>query len=168
MIYVHSKMMIVDDTWIIIGSANLNERSMSGSMDSEVCAGMWASPGEEGTCWLDIRNFRRKLWDEHLGQGFCTQNPPQNFSTFDADEPQWPDTYKAVQAAAQQNLQHFLRMTPGSMNHLMLWDLDDANFAEELIPDHGDLGRGELLKDDWRVQPHRRGIAGAGPNYLFL
>ena len=30
-IYVHSKMMIVDDAYIIIGSANINQRSMAGS-----------------------------------------------------------------------------------------------------------------------------------------
>ena len=31
MIYVHSKMIIVDDSYIIVGSANINERSMSGT-----------------------------------------------------------------------------------------------------------------------------------------
>jgi len=36
-IYVHSKMMIVDDEYIILGSANINERSMCGSRDSEIC-----------------------------------------------------------------------------------------------------------------------------------
>jgi len=36
MIYIHSKCMIVDDTHIIIGSANINDRSMLGSRDHEV------------------------------------------------------------------------------------------------------------------------------------
>ncbi|KAL3511887.1 hypothetical protein ACH5RR_024604 [Cinchona calisaya] len=35
MIYVHTKMMIVDE-YIIIGSANINQRSMDGSRDSEI------------------------------------------------------------------------------------------------------------------------------------
>lgn len=35
MIYIHSKVMIVDDTHIIIGSANINDRSMLGSRDHE-------------------------------------------------------------------------------------------------------------------------------------
>ena len=30
-IYVHSKLMIVDDDYLIVGSANINQRSMSGS-----------------------------------------------------------------------------------------------------------------------------------------
>ncbi|KRW98761.1 Phox homologous domain [Pseudocohnilembus persalinus] len=35
-IYVHSKLMIVDDLKVIMGSANINDRSMLGSRDSEV------------------------------------------------------------------------------------------------------------------------------------
>jgi len=36
-IYVHSKLMIVDDRITLIGSANINDRSLLGSRDSEVC-----------------------------------------------------------------------------------------------------------------------------------
>jgi phospholipase D1/2 len=35
-IYVHSKLMIVDDKYVICGSANINDRSLNGSRDSEV------------------------------------------------------------------------------------------------------------------------------------
>ena len=34
-IYIHSKLMIIDDTYVICGSANINDRSMKGSRDSE-------------------------------------------------------------------------------------------------------------------------------------
>eukprot|EP01117_Protostelium_nocturnum_P008284 TRINITY_DN2958_c0_g2_i2.p1 TRINITY_DN2958_c0_g2~~TRINITY_DN2958_c0_g2_i2.p1 ORF type:complete len:1421 (-),score=501.03 TRINITY_DN2958_c0_g2_i2:57-4319(-) len=36
-IYIHAKMMIVDDRIALIGSANINDRSMRGSRDSEIC-----------------------------------------------------------------------------------------------------------------------------------
>ena len=36
-VYVHSKLMIVDDKYTIIGSANINDRSQMGDRDSEVC-----------------------------------------------------------------------------------------------------------------------------------
>jgi len=36
LIYVHSKMLIVDDCSVIIASANINDRSMLGSRDSEL------------------------------------------------------------------------------------------------------------------------------------
>lgn len=35
-IYIHSKLMIVDDKYVIIGSANINDRSMEGDGDSEI------------------------------------------------------------------------------------------------------------------------------------
>ena len=34
--YIHSKLMIVDDCRVIIGSANINDRSMLGDRDSEL------------------------------------------------------------------------------------------------------------------------------------
>ena len=35
-IYIHSKLMIVDDNVVIMGSANINDRSMLGCRDSEI------------------------------------------------------------------------------------------------------------------------------------
>ena len=35
-VYVHSKLMIVDDSVVIMGSANINDRSMNGNRDSEI------------------------------------------------------------------------------------------------------------------------------------
>lgn len=35
-IYIHSKLMIVDDMFVICGSANINDRSMLGKRDSEI------------------------------------------------------------------------------------------------------------------------------------
>lgn len=39
MIYVHAKGMVVDDEYVIIGSANINQRSMAGSRDTEIAMG---------------------------------------------------------------------------------------------------------------------------------
>lgn len=36
LIYVHSKLMIVDDKIVICGSANINDRSLIGKRDSEI------------------------------------------------------------------------------------------------------------------------------------
>ena len=36
MVYVHTKVMIVDDRRMIIGSANINDRSLLGTRDSEL------------------------------------------------------------------------------------------------------------------------------------
>lgn len=41
MIYVHSKGMIVDDEYVILGSANINQRSMEGGRDTEIAMGAY-------------------------------------------------------------------------------------------------------------------------------
>lgn len=70
MIYVHSKMMIVDDEYIIVGSANINQRSMDGARDSEIAMGAY-QPHHLATrnqpAQGQIHGFRMALWYEHLG-----------------------------------------------------------------------------------------------------
>ncbi|RWR83099.1 phospholipase D alpha 1 [Cinnamomum micranthum f. kanehirae] len=69
MIYVHSKMMIVDDEYIIIGSANINQRSMDGARDSEIAMGGY-QPHHLATrqpARGQVHGFRMALWYEHLG-----------------------------------------------------------------------------------------------------
>ncbi|KAI3737929.1 hypothetical protein L2E82_27945 [Cichorium intybus] len=68
MIYVHAKMMIVDDEYIIIGSANINQRSMDGGRDTEIAIGGY-QPNHIATQWPvrgAIYGFRIALWLEHL------------------------------------------------------------------------------------------------------
>ncbi|KAA3479425.1 phospholipase D alpha 1 [Gossypium australe] len=69
MIYVHAKMMIVDDEYIIIGSANINQRSMDGARDSEIAMGAYQpyhlSLREPARG--QVHGFRLSLWYEHLG-----------------------------------------------------------------------------------------------------
>ncbi|XP_050268437.1 phospholipase D alpha 1-like isoform X1 [Quercus robur] len=71
MIYVHSKMMIVDDEYIIIGSANINQRSMDGARDSEIAMGAYQPwyLADEGPARGQIYGLRIALWYEHLRFG---------------------------------------------------------------------------------------------------
>jgi len=61
-IYVHSKLLVVDDEHFIIGSANINDRSMEGNRDSEVCFHFYQKNSEK------IKNFRLELWTTYLGE----------------------------------------------------------------------------------------------------
>jgi phosphatidylserine/phosphatidylglycerophosphate/cardiolipin synthase-like enzyme len=56
-IYVHAKLMLVDDAWATIGSANLATRSFHG--DTELNASVWHAP--------TVRALRVALCREHLG-----------------------------------------------------------------------------------------------------
>ena len=72
MIYVHSKMAIFDDEYIIVGSANINDRSLSGNRDTEIAIGAY-QPNHFGCfesgnlSYGDVSLFRRSLWSEHMG-----------------------------------------------------------------------------------------------------
>lgn len=71
MIYVHSKGMIVDDEYVIIGSANINQRSMEGTRDTEIAMGAyqphytWAR--RHSSPYGQVYGYRMSLWAEHLG-----------------------------------------------------------------------------------------------------
>jgi len=56
-IYVHTKLMIVDDTVAIIGSANINDRSIAGNRDSEIAV----VPAMVGDGHKEIINLKRHL-----------------------------------------------------------------------------------------------------------
>jgi len=64
-VYIHSKLMIVDDRRFIVGSANLTNRSMT--IDSEIVAAYEARPGERALANA-IRRARVRLLLEHAGE----------------------------------------------------------------------------------------------------
>jgi phosphatidylserine/phosphatidylglycerophosphate/cardiolipin synthase-like enzyme len=71
-IYVHAKVMIVDDLYMAVGSANLNHRSHSndtelqlGLYDESLADGVMA--GQPHPVGERIRQLRQELWAEHLG-----------------------------------------------------------------------------------------------------
>ena len=73
-LYIHAKCMIVDDRVAIIGSANINERSMLGNRDSEVAAivrdtdMLWSKMnGQPYQVGRFPHSLRMRLMREHLG-----------------------------------------------------------------------------------------------------
>lgn len=71
MIYVHAKGMVVDDEYVIVGSANINQRSMAGTKDTEIAMGSY----QPNHTWArrnrrprgQVYGYRMSLWAEHLG-----------------------------------------------------------------------------------------------------
>ncbi|KAJ6678212.1 PHOSPHOLIPASE D [Salix viminalis] len=72
MIYVHAKGMIVDDEYVIVGSANINQRSMAGSKDTEIAMGSYQPHHTWDTKKKhphgQVYGYRMSLWREHLGE----------------------------------------------------------------------------------------------------
>lgn len=80
MIYVHAKGMIVDDEYVILGSANINQRSLAGSKDTEIAMGAYQPHHSWGKKQQhprgQIYGYRMSLWAEHLGTlEDCFQEP---------------------------------------------------------------------------------------------
>ena len=73
-IYVHAKILLIDDRIAIIGSANTNDRSMLGNRDSEIAIKVYS--GENIPTKMNnlpwkatkfVHSLRISLWKEHLG-----------------------------------------------------------------------------------------------------
>ncbi|KAL7590273.1 hypothetical protein Lser_V15G36709 [Lactuca serriola] len=72
MIYVHAKGMIVDDEYVVLGSANINQRSMAGTRDTEIAMGAY----QPHHTWAhkkthprgQVYGYRMSLWAEHMGK----------------------------------------------------------------------------------------------------
>uniref|UniRef100_A0A0D9XG78 Phospholipase D n=1 Tax=Leersia perrieri TaxID=77586 RepID=A0A0D9XG78_9ORYZ len=104
MIYVHAKGMIVDDEYVILGSANINQRSLAGSRDTEIAMGAyqphhaWSKKGSHPHG--QVYGYRTSLWAEHLGMvderfkdpsslecvEFVNEIAEDNWSRFTAEE----------------------------------------------------------------------------------
>ncbi len=143
MVYVHSKMMIVDDRYAIIGSANLNERSLAGNRDTEICVGLWPGPGSEEKCVDQLKSFRNRLWTEFLGT-----------LPGDWESPEKATCAQALQSVARRNYIDFRNGHRTSGTGLLCnWPVDAtqtnptvfkvSNENDMLIPDAPDGG------NDW-------------------
>ncbi|CAI9117016.1 OLC1v1018324C1 [Oldenlandia corymbosa var. corymbosa] len=131
MIYVHAKGMIVDDEYVILGSANINQRSMAGSRDTEIAMGAY----QPHHTWSkkqrhphgQIHGYRMSLWAEHLG---------------DLDEsfmkPESLECVKHVNQIAKDNWEKFTaeEFTPLE-GHLLRYPLEiDADGKVNSLPGH--------------------------------
>ncbi|KAL5704790.1 phospholipase D [Ranunculus cassubicifolius] len=117
MIYVHAKGMIVDDEYVFMGSANINQRSLDGSRDTEIAMGAyqpnytWA--GKNSHPHGQVYGYRMSLWAEHLA------SVEDTFS-----EPQTIECVRRVNELAEQNWQLFVSSNNEEMKgHLMKYPL---------------------------------------------
>lgn len=121
-VYVHSKLMICDDDYLIVGSANLNERSLAGDRDTEICVYMFADDGKLDAARAKIKELRKKAWSEHFGGG-----PPPSF-----DDPEKAACVSAMRAKGTANWIAFANgKRTGTTGHLVMWpfEVDSAGTA---------------------------------------
>ncbi|CAF4967486.1 unnamed protein product, partial [Rotaria sp. Silwood1] len=103
-IYVHSKLMIIDDRMAICGSANINDRSLLGNRDSEFCIVINDLEEEDGRFNGEpvrvgkfCSSWRKKIFEMLLGIQF--ENP----NNIDVTDPVSDEFYSYFQDVAKQN-----------------------------------------------------------------
>lgn len=120
MIYVHSKLTIVDDAVAIIGSANINDRSLNGNGDTEIAA---VVVDTDGAVMTDVgsgvkcitrtfaRDLRKRLWQKHLGmlvdQKTTGVQQQGNSNGIDIEKPLEESTIRGIQKLATNNRQTY-------------------------------------------------------------
>lgn len=109
-IYGHTKLMIVDDRYVLVGSANINDRSLLGTRDSELAVMiMDSATGLNDVCGNGnpklIRQFahelRKAVWKKIFGIT-GKQRPATELETA-IEQPINPKSWQKIQAVLQRN-----------------------------------------------------------------
>lgn len=149
MIYLHSKFAIFDDTVAIIGSANINSRSLDGSRDTEIAIMAWqeehvatgsigfSDTGRQEDSYPqgDVAAFRASVFCEHLGDYYA-----------EFEEPSSLECVHRVRQLAARNWHHFsdddtsdVQDMPHGHLSLYPYDFDDStgevSAKREFMPD---------------------------------
>jgi phospholipase D1/2 len=113
-IYVHSKMMIVDDRYALIGSANINDRSLLGARDSELAVLImdtdverrdYRNTGSPQPTRAFARELRRGVWSKLFG--LTSGVRPAEELREAIETPGCPNTWRKIQQVAQRNTAHY-------------------------------------------------------------
>ncbi|KAJ4189680.1 hypothetical protein NW767_000314 [Fusarium falciforme] len=157
-LYIHSKLLIVDDRLVICGSANLNDRSQLGSHDSEIAV-VIEDPtpvesymdGRPYTASRFASSLRRYIFRKHLGliPDQRWDQPNQNWTPVDRDpnvydwgspadllvrDPLHPKFQQLWTDTARVNTETFSRaFHPVPNDHVRTWKDYDDFFARHFI-----------------------------------
>src|SRR5271170_7405981 len=174
-LYIHAKLLIVDDKVVICGSSNINDRSQMGSHDSELSIVMQDTKILESTmdgkpyqAGYHAATLRRHLWREHLGlieaQELDASNDPnaQPVTVCGNDEyhgeewefvadPLGDKVWEMWTSQATTNTEIYLRVFRADPDdHIKTWKDYDA-FAPRKIVKHGHLDDPFLPVEDAKM-----------------
>jgi phospholipase D1/2 len=180
-LYIHAKCMIVDDRVAIIGSANINERSMLGSRDSEVATIVRDTDmipsymaGEPYMVGRFPHTLRVRLMREHLGidvdeimeHEFGDDHPDMETDQMDSSYPSSP----TVDHAAEQNLirsRHRLQdemiaraENIHSFNHDIDWQQDQS---PHIVTNRKVTADARVMNNP----KHQQDVRGEGPDHMM-
>ncbi|RYO97966.1 hypothetical protein DL764_007227 [Monosporascus ibericus] len=187
-LYIHAKTIIVDDRVALIGSANINERSMLGNRDSEVAAvvrdtDMISSTmaGRPYRVGRFAHTLRMRLMREHMGLDVDEITEEERLEALSAEESFAADMAhiygeedegSVAESLANGTMGHILRPEarhlPRSFNHDVSADEDaDRSSVSSAPSSSSNSSNRESPQRDPRVQgntKHDQDVAGYGPD----
>ncbi|KAI9223876.1 hypothetical protein BC828DRAFT_344506 [Blastocladiella britannica] len=117
MVYIHTKCMVVDDERAILGSANLNDRSLLGDRDSELAHVF----GTSGVPSPVVRGLRMQLMREHCGLlGADHDHAPKVAALADLSSPEFLDLWTSTAATNTRAFRDVFRCIPD--DSITTWD----------------------------------------------
>ena len=179
-LYIHAKTIVVDDRVALIGSANINERSMLGNRDSEVAAVVrdtdmiWSTmAGEPYRVGRFAHTLRMRLMREHLGLDVDEITEQERLEALSAEErfeAEMANIYDEedgpVAESSANGAMNFLARPgahhmPRSFNHDASADEDDYERPSTPSSSSGSSGTGSIERER-RLQ--ERDVEGYGPD----
>lgn len=117
-IYIHSKLLIADDRTVVLGSANINDRSQMGDRDSELAVIMHDDlpisvplDGKNSQkVAVSAHNLRKALWRKHFGLMSGSTAATELGAAL--DKPADPETWRAIQKVAANNAVAYRKAFP--------------------------------------------------------
>ena len=100
-IYIHSKLMIVDDLYVICGSANINDRSMKGSRDSEFAALIKEKRTEINT--INGKKYKTAKFASSLRKAILAEHLGINKNDKRLDDPVSDELHELIKNTAHNN-----------------------------------------------------------------
>jgi phosphatidylserine/phosphatidylglycerophosphate/cardiolipin synthase-like enzyme len=124
-IYVHSKLIIIDDRYVAVGSANVDARSLHieteltlGIVDGETVTSTLG--GTTATVCKFAKELREKLWKEHLGVDLSNTDPIDALQKFPGvGRSGWPKNEKEAKQKEVHHVRCYINV-PGA-NLLRPW-----------------------------------------------
>lgn len=179
-LYIHAKCMVVDDRIAVIGSANINERSMLGSRDSECAAVirdtdmLWSTMNEQP--YLVGRfphTLRMRLMREHLGidvDAVMEEERQEYEFEHDMDEFYGDNAPRADSLSEQETEGRNLKSKSEIQEDLLAKSEKMHSFNYDVDweqADNPNLRSNKRLTEDARVTEnaeHRKDVDGEGPD----
>ncbi|ATY65422.1 phospholipase D1 [Cordyceps militaris] len=184
-LYIHAKTIIVDDRVALIGSANINERSMVGHRDSEIAAivrdtdMIWSTMGGKPyQVGRFAHTLRMRLMREHLGldTDAIMEEERQNDVNYESFDSQMDHFYEDGRGSpnsahngessksAHPGIQH-LRSFNSELDIEMARAVDPASSSSDDNSERKYKGKQKEQDAAFQAELHIRDVSGHGPDH---